>query len=329
MKILCPNGSILHSDASVSISLSTFKQLNDELSIIVDKQLRVKSDADFFIESEKWDDWIRSVILASKLSIRLANLFSLSMVNNIHELLQNEPYFQVIDKINTSELIDLPFLFLELHKALDMQFNENLADMIYLKADEEAKVLTLNKEQIDDLNISLTKEEIEQLTYQPLSEYLKIAITDSPGTFLEIYLPHSQEEMNVIYEIIYNANNQLEQSDDDDIYDLKGNTTKVLAWFNEVFSYYRLQLKILAYREIKEIEQNNNEFVNASVDLDSVLLETSEKVADSYDKYYFMLNKLSGFLNTFGYPQEILHEYTSLEDFVPNKSSNLYIGKFL
>ncbi len=92
-------------------------------------------------------------------------------------------------------------------------------------------------------------------------------------------------------------------------------TETLINWFNDVFSFYRLKLKIETYREIKFVERNNEEFVSQVETFDEIIRGTSDENESSSDKHYFLLNKISGILNAFGYEQQILHAITDIQDF--------------
>lgn len=317
MRILCPNGIVLHSDAAMSLAMEFVPVLTSSLDTIDDKQIRVATHAEYIVEPSAWDSWVYSIFLLTRFMPRLANIVSLN------ESMQGDAFLNQIDKdfgdllqkLNTSTLDELPSVALKLHEAVDSKQNESLTHTIDEQAKTEVVVFTESQESLRQKG--LYKTEYDDLFTTPKISYLSVMLTDTPGKVLNIYLPDDDEEKESIFEVIRNSIIQLPFYFDEAIADFETDSETAINWFNDIFSFYRLKLKIEAYREIKSVEGHNEAFLQEAEAMDEILREVSasSENAEGSDKNYFMLNKLSGLLNVFDYGQTILHAVTDLADF--------------
>lgn len=317
MRILCPNGVVLHSDAAMSVAMDFVPVLTNSLDTIDDKQIRVSTNADYIVEADKWDSWIYSLTLLTRFLPRLAKIV------NVNESMEPEAFLNkidndfgdLLDKLGSSKIDQLPSVILDLHRTIDAKENESLADLINDQAKIESEVFTKSREDLEMQG--LYKPEYDEQFTTPKISYLTVLLTDTAGKVLNLYLPDSDEEKESIFDVIRNSENQLPSYFDETVADFEADSATVINWFNDIFSFYRLKLKIEAYREIKSVEQHQEQFVQQAEAMDDILREVSASPEnlEGSDKNYFMLNKLSGFLNAFNYEQTILHAVTDISDF--------------
>lgn len=324
MKILCPNGIVLHSDAAMQIAIDFVPALVKPIDTIDDKQIRVSTNADYIVESDVWDSWIYSVGLLVRLMPRLANIVTLNTKLSTSQLTTHfDTHFgDLLEKVvNVIKLDQLPPLVLNLHHMLDDKDNGFLADEIDSQAKIEATIFTKKQDYLKENG--LYKQEYDALFNTPKVSYISIVLSETQNQIFNIYLPDDDEQKEIIFEIIRNAQIQLAPYHDAAVADFITDSITVIEWFNEIFSFYRLKLKIEAYKEIKYVERYQEQFIAHSEDIDEILRDVSRSQdnPEGSDKNYFMLNKLSGFLNAFDYEQTILHPVTDMSDFkeLPNK----------
>jgi hypothetical protein len=329
MRILCPNGIVLHSDAAMSIAMDFVPVLKNSLDTIDDKQIRISTNADYIVQNVLWDSWVYSVSLTTRFLSRLAKIVSINEVQPPDQFLNqlDNDFGDLLEKLGLSAIQDLPSIVLDLHRAIDKKDNENLADQIDEQARLEAEVFTHSQEYLEQNG--LYKPEYDELFNTPKLSYLAVVLSDSE--VLNLYLPDDEEEKEAIFQIINNSEIQLPAYHDEEVADFVTDSATAIDWFNDVFSFYRLKLKIDAYREIKHVERYNEQFLLHSEDFDEILrgVSLSAENPEGSDKNFFMLNKLSGFLNAFDYEQTILHEITDLSDFSELPDSKGYYADFI
>lgn len=314
MRILCPAGNVLHTDAAIAVAIDFIPVLKDSIELIEDKQIRVSSDADYIVPASDWDNWSYSLALANRLILRIANLPTLDKV----------PFEKAIDKLSsllgpevvglfTTDLNGLPGLLEIIHSNYDAAFQTSLLGDIKAASKQDALVLGSSREKL--IKEGLYTEDYDLFFTIAPKQSLRVALKDQPGKFFDLYLPHNEEQSNAFFEIVNNSEIQLPVYADEEIADFVADSDTLIKWFNDVFSFYRLKLKIETYREIKFIEKDNEDFAS-KVDLfDSIIQETGNENEAGSDTNYFLLNKISGVLNAYGYEQDILHAVTDIDDF--------------
>lgn len=325
MRILCPNGNVLHTDAAITVALNFLPVLNNSIEPLEDKQIRVSTDTDFIVLPEIWNEWSYSLALANRLVTRIAGLpgvDNIALDKGTDKLMAL--FGSDIKTLFTAQLKELPDRLEQLHFNLDKGLHTDITTDVIEASKKDALVLGSTREQL--IKDGLYSDEYDQFFEVVPQQLLRIEITDKPGLFFDLYLPHDEEQSNSFYEIVANSEIQLQSHSDEDIADFIADTPTLINWFNDVFSYYRLKLKIETYREIKFVERHNEEFVSQVETFDEIIKGTSEENESSSDKHYFLLNKISGILSAFGYEQQILHAVTDIEDF--NQSDD-QLGYFM
>lgn len=323
MRILCPAGNVLHTDAAFAVAIEFLPVLSNSLEPIDDKQIRVSTDADFIVSPDIWNDWSYSLALANRLVIRISALPGVDKiaVNKGADKLM-ALFGEGINKLFTASLSELSPLLEQLHHNIDKALNTFITDDLIAISKKDVLVIGNTREQL--IKDGLYSDEYEQFFDVVPKPYLRFELSDKPGKFFDLYLPHDEEQMNAFYQIVNNSEIQLVAHDNDEVADFVVDTVRLIDWFNDVFSFYRLKLKIETYREIKFVEKDNEEFVSQIESFDELIRGTSEENESSSDKHYFLLNKISGILNAFGYEQEILHAVTDIEDFQESENSAGY-----
>ncbi|MCP0917691.1 hypothetical protein MUB04_14245 [Acinetobacter indicus] len=314
MRILCPAGNVLHTDAAFAVAIEFLPVLSNSLEPIDDKQIRVSTDADFIVSPDIWNDWSYSLALANRLVIRISALPGVDKIavdKGTDKLMAL--FGEDINKLFTASLSELSPLLEQLHHNIDKALNTFITDDLIAISKKDVLVIGNTREQL--IKDGLYSDEYEQFFDVVPKPYLRLELSDKPGKFFDLYLPHDEEQMDAFYQIVNNSEIQLVAHDNDEVADFVVDTVRLIDWFNDVFSFYRLKLKIETYREIKFVEKDNEEFVSQIENFDELIRGTSEENESSSDKHYFLLNKISGILNAFGYEQEILHAVTDIEDF--------------
>lgn len=314
MRILCPAGNVLHTDAALIVAIEFLPVLKTSLEPIDDKQIRVSTDADFIVSPDVWNHWSYSLALANRLVMRIVALPGIDKVpveNGTNKLMAL--FGRDIDTLFTAPLSELPDRLEQIHRNLDKELHISIANDLIAASKKDALVLGSSREQLE--KDGLYTEEYDQFFDIVPKQFLRIELSDVPGKVFDLYLPHDEEQSNAFFEIVANSEIQLQPHADEDIADFVTDTATLLNWFNDVFSFYRLKLKIETYREIKFVERDNEEFVSQMETFDEIIKGTSEENESSSDKHYFLLNKISGILNAFGYEQQILHAVTDIQDF--------------
>lgn len=314
MRILCPAGNVLHMDATFVVAMEFLPVLNNSLEPIDDKQIRVSTDADFIVSPDVWMDWSYSLALASRLVIRITGLPGIQQapVEKGTDKLMTI-FGDAIDKLHSASLKELPNLLEQLHRNFDTSLRTSISDSLIEVSKKDALVLGSSREQL--IADGLYSDDYKIFFDVAPKSYLRIEILDHPGKFFDLYLPHNEEQIDSFYEVLRNSEIQLSPHANEDVADFVAETELLIKWFNDVFSFYRLKLKIETYREIKFTEKENEEFVSRIESFDEIIRGTSDDNESSSDKHYFLLNKISGILNAFGYEQQILHAVTDLDDF--------------
>ena len=314
MRILCPAGNVLHTDAALIVAIEFLQVLNTSLEPIDDKQIRVSTDADFIVSPDVWNEWSYSLALTTRLVARIVGLPGFDKVPvNVGTDKLMAIFGSDIDTLFTAPLSELPDHLEKLHRNLDKELNTSITDDVIKASKKDALVLGSSREHLE--KDGLYSDEYEQFFQITPKQFLRIELSDIPGKVFDLYLPHDEEQTNSFFEIVTNSEIQLQPHADENVADFVADTETLINWFNDVFSFYRLKLKIETYREIKFVERYNEEFVSQVETFDEIIRGTSDENESSSDKHYFLLNKISGILNAFGYEQQILHAITDIQDF--------------
>lgn len=323
MRILCPAGNVLHTDAALIVAIEFLPILNTSLESIEDKQIRVSTDADFVVSPDVWNVWSYSLALANRLVTRIAGLPSVDKVSldkgtdRLMTLFGSD-----IDTLFTVSLNVLPDRLEQLHRNLDKALHTSITADVIEASKKDALVLGSSREQLE--KDGLYSDEYDQFFEVAPKQFMRIELSDVPGKVFDLYLPHDEEQTNAFFEIVTNSEIQLQSHADENVADFITDTATLINWFNDVFSFYRLKLKIETYREIKFVERDNEEFVSQIEIFDEIIKGTSDENESSSDKHYFLLNKISGILNAFGYEQQILHAVTDIQDFGQSEDDTGY-----